>query len=143
MKSVYLIGSLRNPEVPVMGRMLRINGFNVFDDWFAAGPRADDHWQEYEQARGRTFKEALLYGRAAGNVFRFDKSNLDRCDMAVLLMPAGKSGHMELGYFLGTGKPGFIYQPEPPDRWDVMYRFATGYTSDQRELLALLHGTPL
>lgn len=134
MKRVYLIGSLRNPEVPELGRYLRTAHREVFDDWYSAGPRADDHWKEYEQSRGHSFTEALA-GRAATNVFRFDKSNLDRCDAAVLVLPAGKSGHMELGYFLGCGKPGFILlPPDFDDRWDVMYGFATKVCNDRTEL---------
>ncbi len=42
----------------------------------------------------------------------------------VLVLPAGKSGHLELGYLIGQGKPAYIWMPEEPDRWDVMYRFA-------------------
>ena len=124
MKSVYIIGSLRNPEIPVIAGAIRRYGYDAFDDWYAAGPHADDHWKEYEVARGRTYPEALA-GYPAGQVFRYDKSHLDRCQAAVLVLPAGKSGHLELGYFIGTGKPGFILKPADDDRWDVMYRFAT------------------
>ncbi len=121
---VYLIGSLRNPGVPVVGSALRKCGFDVFDDWFAAGPRADDHWQEYEQkVRGHTFIEALE-GRAARHVFEFDKRNLDDSDAGVLVLPAGKSGHMELGYLAGQGKPVYILLDQEPERYDVMYGFA-------------------
>ena len=49
---IYLIGSLKNPLVPKTGVLLRENGFEVFDDWYAAGPEADDMWQEYEQLKG-------------------------------------------------------------------------------------------
>ena len=35
---VYLIGSLRNPKVPKIAEKIRALGFEVFDDWFAAGP---------------------------------------------------------------------------------------------------------
>lgn len=124
-KRIYVIGSLRNRAVPALASQLRSRDFEVFDDWFAAGPEADDHWKTYEQERGRTYAEALQ-GRAATQVFRYDKSNLDRCDAAVLLLPAGRSGHLELGYFIGCGKPGYILLPDEHDRWDVMYRFATG-----------------
>lgn len=120
---VYLIGSLRNPKVPKVATLLRIQGHEVFDDWFAAGPEADDYWQKYEQARGRTFEEALR-GYAAGHVFEFDKTHLDATDAVVLLMPAGKSGHLEFGYCVGRGKRGFICMEREPERFDVMYRFA-------------------
>jgi hypothetical protein len=131
-RSLYVIGSLRNKRVPFIAQGLRSSNLEVFDDWYAAGPEADDYWKEYEQGRGRTYTEALA-GRAATNVFRFDKANLDRCDAALLVLPAGRSGHLELGYVAGTGKPTFILLDDP-DRWDVMYRFATRVCASLEEL---------
>lgn len=125
MKSIYLIGSLRNPAVPDLAEQLRQLDFDVFDDWMAAGPEADDFWQKYENYRGRSFDEALA-GHAAQHVFQFDKFHLDRCDAAILLLPAGKSGHLELGYMIGSGKLGFILMDKEPERYDVMYNFAVG-----------------
>lgn len=135
---VYLIGSLRNPRVPETARTLRSKGFEVFDDWYAAGPEADDYWQAYETSRGRSFGEALR-GEAARNVFDFDRRHIERASAGVLQLPAGKSGHLELGYMLGQGRPGFVYFPDgEPERWDVMYQFATGIAFDLAELLELL-----
>lgn len=141
MKRIYVIGSLRNPVVPVVGQALRDQGFEVFDDWHAAGPRADDHWREYEESRGRTYVEALD-GAAAANVFRFDKANLDRADAVVLVLPAGKSAHLELGYVIGTGKPGYILMAPEDCRWDVMYRFATRVCESVDDLVEALSRTP-
>lgn len=124
MTRLYLIGSLRNPAIPELGELLRTKGYDVFDDWYAAGPEADDHWQAYERGRGHTYPQALA-GKAATNTFNYDKRNLDGCDAGILVMPAGKSAHLELGYLVGSGKTTFIYLPEEPERFDVMYRFAT------------------
>jgi hypothetical protein len=131
--AIYLIGSLRNPEVPILAIRLRELGFDVFDDWYAAGPEADDYWLKYEKQRGSTYDEALK-NYAANHVFDFDHHHLDRCDIAILLLPAGKSGHLELGYAIGKGKHSFIFIDKEPERWDVMYRFADGVFFDQRKL---------
>jgi len=130
---IYLIGSLRNKQVPVIAKKLRENGHEVFDDWYAAGPRADDHWKEYEEKRGHTYIEALD-GFAAEHVYEYDKFHLDRCGTVVLVMPAGKSGHLEFGYAIGKGKEGYILLNDP-DRWDVMYKFANGVFSNINDLL--------
>lgn len=122
-KSIYLIGSLRNEEIPEVSKLLRTTGLDVFDDWYAAGPEADDYWKTYEVGRGRSYKEALR-GHAARHVFAFDKHHLDRCDAAILALPAGRSGHLELGYVAGTGKPAFILLDGQDSRFDVMYQFA-------------------
>lgn len=125
---IYLIGSLRNPKVMEVANDLRSRGYNVLDDWMAAGPEADDYWQKYEQQRGRSYSEALQ-GLAANHVFHFDKGHLDSSDAGVLVLPAGKSGHLELGYLVGQGKPGFILLAGEPERYDVMYKFAKVITS--------------
>lgn len=134
MKSVYIIGSLRNEKIPQVGNLLRDNGYDAFDDWYGAGHEADDKWRDYENLRGRSHKDAL-FGYAAKHVFAFDLHHLNRCDLAVLVMPAGKSGHLELGYFVGLGKPGFIYFDAVPDRYDVMHQFATDIFSSDEELI--------
>lgn len=137
MKSLYLIGSLRNPAVPELANDMRKLGFNVFDDWWSAGKLADDHWQEYENIRGRHYKDALK-GHSAQTLFNFDKTHLEKADIAVLLLPAGKSGHIELGWHLGHGKPGYILFDKTPERYDVMYNFATDVFFAKEELFAEL-----
>lgn len=133
---IYLIGSLRNPEIPKIANTIRGYGIDVFDDWYASGPTADDSWKEYEQNRGHSYLDALG-GYAARNIFAFDKSHLERADAVVLVLPAGKSGHLELGIALGKGKPGYIIL-DSPDRWDVMYQFATGVFDKVEDLIAEL-----
>lgn len=136
---VYLVGSLRNPVIPELTNRLTAAGFDVFSDWYAAGPEADDYWQRYEKGRGRRYRDALQ-SPAAQNVFRFDKHHIDAADTVVLVAPAGKSGHLELGYAIGSGKPGFIIMDEPgkKDRWDVMYAFATGIAHNVEELVEMI-----
>lgn len=131
-KSIYIIGSLRNENIPQVGNILRDAGWDAFDDWYGAGHEADDKWRDYENIRGRSHRHAL-YGYAARHVFEFDKRHLDRCDLALLVLPAGKSGHLELGYFVGTGKPGFILFDSIPERYDVMAQFASDvfYSNDE------------
>lgn len=136
-KSIYLVGSLRNENIPNLGNSLRSSGLDVFDDWFAAGPEADDYWKSYETGRGNGYVDALK-GYAAQHVFAFDKFHLDRCDAALLVLPAGRSGHLELGYAVGSGKPGFIlldgdYVEE--GRFDLMYNFAEEVFENPTQML--------
>lgn len=139
--NIYIIGSLRNDHIPLVAARLRADGHSVFDDWFAAGPEADDYWQKYETQRGRSYTEALS-GAAAKNVFAFDKRHLDEADAAVLVLPAGKSGHLELGYMAGKGKKTVILlESADPERWDVMTLFADLVTSDLDHASKFLHGS--
>lgn len=132
-KQVYLAGSLRSPHILQIHKALEAKtGYKVFSDWFAAGHEADDWWKSYYTERGFTYEQALKEP-ASVNVFNFDKKHIDASDVMVLALPAGKSGHLELGYHLGKGKPGYILL-EDADRWDVMYQFATGVTTSIEEL---------
>ena len=137
---LYLIGSLRNPEIPYIGNRLREIGFEVFDDWFAGGKIADDEWQAYETVRGHSYKQALR-GYAASHVFDFDLHHLNRADIGVLVLPSGKSCQLELGYLIGQGKPGYVLFDSVPERFDVMYKFATNVFFDLEELLNDLKST--
>lgn len=116
--------------------MLRVNipDVEVFNDWYAAGPEADDEWKSYEQNRNRTYQEALA-GHAARNVFAFDKRHLDRCTHALLVLPAGKSGHMEIMYAAyGVGAKTAILLDPDDVRWDVMYQFIPTILNNDGEI---------
>lgn len=95
----------------------------VFDDWFSGGPEADDCWRTYEKDRGHGIAEAVK-GPAAQNIFQYDRRHILESDAYVLVLPAGRSGHLELGFAVGSGKRGYILMDEDPDRYDVMYAFA-------------------
>lgn len=121
---IYMIGSLKNEKIPHIAKEIRALSklFEVFDDWFSPGPEADDFWRNFEKVRGSTYKQALR-NFAAKHIFEFDKHHIDRATIGILVMPAGKSGHMELGYLIGKGVKCFVYFEEEPERWDVMYQF--------------------
>lgn len=141
-KVIYLIGSLKNKEIPNIAQELRSRGsYEVFDDWWSASEDADDWWQQHEQLKGRPYQEAIN-GHHANCVFEFDLKHLDRSDIAVLALPAGKSGHLEFGYMIGKGKPGFILFDKEPERFDVMYRFANKVCFNIDELIAALENIP-
>jgi hypothetical protein len=136
---IYLIGSLRNTDVRNVAWDLRRAGHEVFDDWHTAGPEADDIWQTYEKERGRSYTEALA-GSFATHAFEYDAANICRADAGVLIMPAGKSAHLELGFMLGLGKLGYILLPDgEPERWDLMYKFADGVFYNLDDLIEELN----
>jgi hypothetical protein len=134
---IYLIGSLRNPAITELGNALRAEGFSIFDDWFCASENADDCLRDHYKAMGLNYKQALQ-APAARHIFAFDKYHLDQSAAAVLVMPAGKSCHLEAGYMVGCGKPVFYYMEEEPERWDIMVQFCSavciGYDDLVREL---------
>lgn len=136
-KSFYVIGSLRNPDVVEFANALQAEGYEAFADWKSPGPDADDYLRDYAKARSLNYKQTLQT-YAAKHIYEFDKFHLDRTDAAVLLMPGGRSAHLELGYTIGKGKPGFIVFDSVPERIDVMYQFATDIFFSKEEFFKYL-----
>lgn len=120
---IYIIGSLRNPEIPNIGHKLRGAGFEAFDDWWSASEDADDWLRDYYKDRGCDYRQTIR-SYAAQHIFNFDLHHLQRADVGLLVMPAGKSGHLELGYMRGLGKPCYVLFDSVPERVDIMYQFA-------------------
>lgn len=141
---LYLIGSLRNERIPVLAKSIRkkLPHVEVFDDWYSAGYEADDYWKAYEKERGHTYSEALA-GYAATHVFEFDKHHLDISSHVLLVLPAGKSGHMELMYAkYGAGKEAAILlDPKDDVRFDVMYKFIDNILESDKEIEGWLNQT--
>ena len=137
---IYVVGSLRNKRVVEIANKLRENlKYDIFDDYMAAGPEADDYWKLYENGRGRDYIEALK-GRAAGHVFNYDRAYIDLADAIVMVMPIGKSCAIEIGYGKSRGKPVYvILDPDhSKDRYDFMKKFVDGLYHNVDELLPLL-----
>ena len=135
---IYLIGSLENPAVELVAKTLRDVGFDVFDDWRASAPHGDKQWQAYAKQRGWSYKEALR-SPFVQTAFWFDFERLEQADLVVLVMPCGRSGHLELGWALGKGKPGYILFPDgEPERYDLMTNMATDIFFSTEELISAL-----
>lgn len=138
-RMIYVIGSLRNHKVPALANKLRqsLPGVEIFDSWFAPGPHADDYLRDYCKAKGLTYKQTLQ-DWAATHIFAFDRKHISRATDVVMVMPAGKSGHLELGWALGKGKRGYVLFESEPKRVDVMYQFATDIFFNYKELVDAL-----
>lgn len=68
--------------------------------------------------------------------FQEDKKWLDWSEATLLILPAGKSAHLEAGYAKGQGKRLVIYQEDFPNgEFDVMYGFADLITDDINEVV--------
>ena len=71
--------------------------------------------------------------------FTEDKKWIDWADVVLLILPSGKSSHLEAGYAVGCGKKLIIWQDEfPKGEFDVMYGFAHLITDNLGEILTYL-----
>lgn len=56
--------------------------------------------------------------------FAEDRRWIDWADAIVLILPSGRSAHLEAGYAVGRGKGLFVFGEFPGGEWEVMYGFA-------------------
>lgn len=58
--------------------------------------------------------------------FQEDKKWIDWADVLIMIMPCGRSSHLEAGYAVGKGKKMYIVGGFEKGEFDVMYGFANG-----------------
>lgn len=77
----------------------------------------------------------------AQRAYAEDKKWLEWADVCILILPSGKSSHLEAGYAKGQGKKLVIYQNKfPAGEWDVMYGFADLISDDPLTIMNFLKG---
>jgi len=62
---------------------------------------------------------------------------LKECDAVVVVLPSGKSAHMEAGFMAGRDRPVWIYGPMTRGEFDAMYVMARG-VYDEHEFKELV-----
>lgn len=67
--------------------------------------------------------------------FMEDCSWIEWAEAIVLVLPSGRSAHLEAGYAKGLGKLLFIFGDFPNGELDVMYGFADGIYDDMEPLI--------
>lgn len=126
-RRVYVASSWRNNIQPQVVDACRAAGHAVYD---FKHPRAGEqgfHWSDIDPSwSGWTndeFRNALRHP-IASHGFNSDWNAMEWADSCILVMPCGRSAHIEAGYFVGAGKRLVILlsNGEP----ELMYKMA-GY----------------
>jgi len=104
---IYVASSWRNPiQEPVVMR-LRSEGFGVYDFRHPAPGNEGFHWSEIDPDWRGWSPEQLREGLnhpVAQDGFRRDFQALLGCDAGLLVLPAGSSSHLEIGFMAGAHK---------------------------------------
>jgi hypothetical protein len=137
---IYLASSWRNPHQPEVLAQLRGAGHEVYDfrnprpgDTGFAWADIEPQWLEWDAKR---FAHALRHP-IADKGFASDWNAMVEADTCVLLLPCGRSAHIEAGYFVGAGKLLVILllgKNEP----ELMYKMADAVCTDMAEVLDAL-----
>jgi hypothetical protein len=138
---IYIASSWKNQrEVLVLADFLESEGFEVDAFCRATDQRYAFHWSELvdsEEALKNYDAIDMLADKRTQRAFKEDKKWLDWADCVVLLLPCGRSSHLEAGYAKGQGKLFYIFGPMPKGQFDVMYGLADGlYRLDELPELA-------
>lgn len=139
-RKIYLASSWRNEQQPSVLQRLREAGHEVYD--FRHPKLGDDgfSWSQIEpgwkQWNAEAFRSALAHP-IAEHGFSNDWNAMLAADTCVLLMPCGRSAHIEAGYFVGAGKHLIILlagEGEP----ELMYKMTPHICLTVEEVLANL-----
>ena len=124
MKKIYIATSWKNSSHALgMALELREKGHEV--DCFCddSAGRFIFNINEIDDYKKLTNLE-FLHQEKAIKAFEENKKWIEWCDTVIMLLPCGKSSHLEAGYAKGIGKEVIIIGSFPKGDFDVMYGFA-------------------
>lgn len=140
--NIYVASSWRNDTQPIVVNALREDGHCVYD--FKNPPNKSGFaWRETDPEWPSVVKSQVHYLKAlehrrAVEGFNEDMSALKSADITVLVLPCGRSAHLELGYAVGEGQHTYVLLDNPLTDWDLMYKMCTRIVTSIYELRSLI-----
>lgn len=139
---IYLASSWRNIAQPKLVDILRSNSHEVYDfrnppngikggfGWSAVDPK----WKNWSAGQ---YRSQLLFSPLAQRGFDSDFDGMKWADVGVLLLPCGRSAHLELGWMAGAGKRTIIVTKDGEEP-ELMALLASEICISWEELLLTL-----
>ena len=138
MRKIYLASSWRNCIYPKVLAILREERHEVYDfrDEGFSWESVDPNWKEWSLDQ---FRKGICHPKATEGYNR-DRIAMDWADTCVMVMPCGRSAHLEAGWFVGKRKPTAIYFDSNAkyDDADLMYRMVDRISVGRTNLLKWL-----
>lgn len=138
--NIYVASSWRCQLQQGVVLTLRAAGFEVYD---FKNPKPGDNgfrWSEidpaWQQWTAAHYIEALAHPVADAG-FKSDFDAMLQADACVLVLPCGRSAHLEAGWFCGRGKPVYILTQDGQEP-ELMYKMATKVVWSMQDLLGVL-----
>ncbi|MCK5386789.1 MAG: hypothetical protein KAJ39_06365 [Gammaproteobacteria bacterium] len=131
---IYLASSWKMKHtVELMHLMLTEDGHEVDSFCNEDGGRVSFDWNELTdimRKEGTNIKDMdaidMMSHWRVKKAFEEDKKWIDWADVLIMVMPCGRSSHLEAGYAVGSGKKMYIVGGFKKGEFDVMYGFADG-----------------
>jgi hypothetical protein len=142
MARIYLASSWRNPYQPWMVEYLRdLHGHEVYDfrNPFNGVPgfqwsEIDPNWQTW---KAEDYRRLLTSHPIAARGFVSDLRAMQWADTCLLVLPCGRSAHLEAGWFCGQGKRCIILTQDGEEP-ELMALLATDICVSIEEVVELL-----
>lgn len=142
MAHIYVASSWRNKRQESIVALLRHSGHDVYDF-----KHEGFHWREvlpgWDHDKGTVdvdaYRKGLTRPRAQDGFYR-DLNAMAQADTCVLVLPCGRSAHLELGWFVGRpGKRSAVLLDGPEVTPELMYLLVDCIAKNEQELLEWLH----
>lgn len=137
---IYVASSWRNEFHKETVEALTDLGHDVYD--FKSDLGASFHWNEVgvnsETESLVTYLVGIDRPRAKAG-FRSDMGALATCDLCVMLLPCGKSAHLELGYAVGAHKLTAIIINDSELQPELMYKMVDHIAVELGDFIAWLN----
>lgn len=143
---IYVASSWRNPTQPHVVEVLRAAGHDVYDFKNPAPGNNGFGWRQLGLGDAKewtpaVFRKALDHDVAQAG-FHLDMTALRFCDACVLVLPCGRSAHLELGWATGAGKRTIVLCAETLDEPELMYLMCSRICLNLSEVIAELEERP-
>lgn len=140
MARIYVASSWRNPYQPQVVELLRDEGHSVYD--FRNPPNGsgfawsqiDPEWQRWT---ANQYIEKITRHPVAAAGYMSDFRAMEWADTCLLVLPSGRSAHLEAGWFAGRGKR-LIILTQDGEEPELMALMANHIVATMPDVLAAL-----
>lgn len=139
---IYLASSWRNPHQPWLVQLLRDHGHQVYDfrnPPHSTGFKWGDIGLDAKTCTAEEYRAAILTHPRAAQGFNADFAAMRWADTGLLVLPSGRSAHLELGWMAGAGKRTIILTQDGEEP-ELMALLADRICVSVDEVLAELGG---
>ena len=144
-KLIYVASSWRNVLQPEVVKRLEAADYEVYDFRHPELGNEGFSWKQVEPSYGGWPCDASAWHRYTSHPlaragFKLDYDAMKAADACVLVLPSGRSAHLEAGYFNGAGKKLIVLMAEPQEP-DLMYLMANAVVDSIEKVIESLNAS--
>lgn len=141
-RKIYVASSWRNNYYPIACNELKNAGHEIYDFRNPGQGKQGFSWdfidRNWKQWTPELYAFLLKNHPEAAKGFKNDFDAMNWADTFVLIMPAGRSAHLEIGWASGADKDSFVLLNDTEFEPDLMYLCCTDIFVEMDKLLERL-----